>query len=77
MPVAAVIDEKVSKRHIFSRQHLTILLQIFCMHGGLSPDLNSLEQIKRIMRPTDVRDSTLPSVIFCNIWSGTRHRLAL
>lgn len=28
--------------------------KIFCMHGGLSPDLNSLEQIRRIMRPTDV-----------------------
>ncbi len=28
--------------------------KIFCMHGGLSPDLNSMEQIRRIMRPTDV-----------------------
>lgn len=28
--------------------------KIFCMHGGLSPDLNSMEQICRIMRPTDV-----------------------
>lgn len=25
---------------------------IFCVNGGISPDLNSLEQIKRIMRPT-------------------------
>ena len=25
------------------------------MHGGLSPDLNSMEQIRRVMRPTDVR----------------------
>ena len=33
--------------------------KIFCMHGGLSPDLNSLEQIKRIMRPTDVPDTGL------------------
>jgi len=24
------------------------------MHGGLSPDLNSMEQIRRVMRPTDV-----------------------
>jgi serine/threonine-protein phosphatase PP1 catalytic subunit len=24
------------------------------MHGGLSPDLTSMEQIRRIMRPTDV-----------------------
>jgi serine/threonine-protein phosphatase PP1 catalytic subunit len=28
--------------------------KIFCVHGGLSPDLNSMEQIQRIMRPTDV-----------------------
>ena len=31
--------------------------KIFCIHAGLSPDLNSPEQIKRIMRPTDVPDS--------------------
>jgi hypothetical protein len=31
--------------------------KIFCMHGGLSPDLNSMEQIRRIMRPTDVPDT--------------------
>lgn len=28
--------------------------KIFCMHGGLSPELNSMEQIKSIVRPTDV-----------------------
>lgn len=32
---------------------------ILCMHGGLSPDLQSLEQISRILRPTDVPDSGL------------------
>ena len=31
--------------------------KIFCIHAGLSPDLNSPDQIKRIMRPTDVPDS--------------------
>merc|ERR1712013_328949 len=30
---------------------------IFCCHGGLSPDLQSMEQIRRIMRPTDVPDT--------------------
>ena len=29
------------------------------MHGGLSPDLASMELIKRIVRPTDVPDSGL------------------
>jgi len=28
--------------------------KIFYVHGGLSPDLVSMEQIRRIMRPTDV-----------------------
>jgi serine/threonine-protein phosphatase PP1 catalytic subunit len=27
--------------------------KIFCVHGGLSPDLKSMEQIRRILRPTD------------------------
>lgn len=34
-------------------------LQILCMHGGLSPELKNLEQIKRIPRPTDVPDTGL------------------
>nr|CAH7766843.1 unnamed protein product [Callosobruchus chinensis] len=33
--------------------------KIFCCHGGLSPDLQGMEQIRRIMRPTDVPDSGL------------------
>jgi serine/threonine-protein phosphatase PP1 catalytic subunit len=36
--------------------------KIFTMHGGLSPDLNSMEQIRRVMRPTDV--SFIPSFPF-------------
>lgn len=35
------------------------VLQILCMHGGLSPDLKNLEDIKRVARPTDVPDSGL------------------
>ena len=34
-------------------------LQILCMHGGLSPELKTLEQIKRIPRPTDIPDTGL------------------
>ncbi|KAI5713136.1 serine/threonine-protein phosphatase alpha-2 isoform-like [Diaphorina citri] len=33
--------------------------KIFCCHGGLSPDLDSFEDIKRIPRPTDVPDQGL------------------
>ncbi|KAK1357201.1 Serine/threonine-protein phosphatase [Heracleum sosnowskyi] len=33
--------------------------KILCMHGGLSPDLTNLDQIRNITRPTDVPDSGL------------------
>jgi len=40
--------------------------KIFCIHAGLSPDLNTPEQIKRITRPTDVPDTGL----LCDlVWS--------
>jgi len=37
--------------------------KIFTMHGGLSPDLHSMEQIRRVMRPTDVPDTGIDSTI--------------
>ncbi|CAI6365013.1 unnamed protein product [Macrosiphum euphorbiae] len=33
--------------------------EIFCCHGGLSPNLQSMDQIRQIMRPTDVPDQGL------------------
>ena len=41
--------------------------KIFTMHGGLSPDLQSMEQIRRVMRPTDVPDTgtSNPSHFLC------------
>jgi serine/threonine-protein phosphatase PP1 catalytic subunit len=31
--------------------------KIMCMHGGLSPELTTFEQISRLVRPTDVPDT--------------------
>ena len=33
--------------------------KIICMHGGLGPDLDSVDKIKNIMRPTDVPEKGL------------------
>ena len=33
--------------------------KILCMHGGLSPDLKNLDQIRNIARPVDVPDQGL------------------
>lgn len=33
--------------------------KIFCCHGGISPDLGSFDQIRNLMRPTDVPDTGL------------------
>jgi len=33
--------------------------KIFCMHGGLSPELDDMDQVRRIKRPTDVPDMGL------------------
>ncbi|KAJ3129797.1 type 1 serine/threonine-protein phosphatase catalytic subunit glc7 [Physocladia obscura] len=33
--------------------------KIFCMHGGLSPDLVSMDQIRNIVRPSDVPETGL------------------
>ncbi|KAJ7263916.1 Metallo-dependent phosphatase-like protein [Mycena rebaudengoi] len=40
--------------------------RIIAMHGGLSPQLQSLDQIRRLARPTDVPDSGLLSDL---LWS--------
>eukprot|EP00494_Astrolonche_serrata_P025780 UN26041 len=40
--------------------------KIFCMHGGLSPDLKKMKQIEDIVRPTELPDEGL----LCDlVWS--------
>lgn len=40
--------------------------KIFCMHGGLSPDLNKVEDIQKIFRPVEIPDNGL----LCDlVWS--------
>jgi serine/threonine-protein phosphatase PP1 catalytic subunit len=31
--------------------------KIMCMHGGLSPEISNMDQIRRLVRPTDVPDT--------------------
>ena len=46
--------------------------KIFCIHGGLSPKLNSLEQIQRIQRPTEIPDEGL----LCDLlWSDPNPKI--
>jgi len=33
--------------------------KIFCVHGGLSPEIHQMDQIRRISRPTDIPDCGL------------------
>jgi len=41
---------------VFNRLPFVAIIdnKIFCVHGGLSPEVTNVEQIKRIQRPTDV-----------------------
>jgi hypothetical protein len=50
--------------------------KIFCMHGGLSPDLKAMEQIRRIVRPTDVPDTGTRSILTSHSSVSHVHYLA-
>lgn len=46
--------------------------KILCMHGGLSPELENLDQIKELPRPTDIPDNGL----LCDLlWSDPDARI--
>lgn len=46
--------------------------KIFCCHGGLSPELQHMEQIERVVRPCDVADTGL----ICDLlWSDPQDGL--
>ncbi len=52
--------------------------KIFTMHGGLSPDLQSMEQIRRVMRPTDVPDTgQCDIVVLCLVFQRAAVPLTL
>jgi len=47
--------------------------KIFCIHGGLSPKLFSLEQIQTIQRPTEIPDDGL----LCDLlWSDPNNKIS-
>ncbi|KAJ3296138.1 serine/threonine protein phosphatase Pzh1 [Borealophlyctis nickersoniae] len=46
LPIAGLVAGKVR----------SLLKKIFCVHGGLSPNLNTMDDIRQIARPTDVPD---------------------
>jgi serine/threonine-protein phosphatase PP1 catalytic subunit len=46
--------------------------KILCMHGGISPDLKHIQQIRNILRPTDIPDKGL----LCDLlWSDPEPNL--
>jgi serine/threonine-protein phosphatase PP1 catalytic subunit len=45
--------------------------KIFCMHGGISPNINNLQEINSIKRPCDIPDKG----IMCDLlWSDPEHK---
>lgn len=46
---------------VFNLLPITAIIEdkILCMHGGLSPDLSSIDQLHKISRPTDIPENGL------------------
>jgi len=41
--------------------------KILCMHGGLSPELNNLDQLNKIIRPTDIPEQGIWKFYFLGL----------
>ena len=61
--------------NLFNILPITALIEdnILCMHGGLSKDLNNIEQLNKIARPTEIPDEGL----LCDlVWSDPSDELS-
>ena len=64
------VSLKIYKKfcNLFNVLPITALIskKILCMHGGLSPDLENIEQLKQIKKPTEIPDKG----VLCDlVWS--------
>ncbi|KPP62236.1 serine/threonine-protein phosphatase PP1-alpha catalytic subunit-like [Scleropages formosus] len=59
LPVAAIVDEKIFCCHGVMVAGCGARWLMALLPPGLSPDLQSMEQVRRVMRPTDVPDQGL------------------
>ena len=60
---------------VFNTLPIAAIVQdkIFCVHGGISPDLKDLKQIERIARPTDIPEEGLFTDL---LWSDPDPRVS-